>query len=91
MYDSGRHLPKLTVNIPKLKTNLREVISRCGDAGIEVAGVMYYLNVFISYQKFFCKSTVNSIKERLTIVSINLCCCSTILCIDGHVCTARVT
>ncbi|MCI2062227.1 MAG: alanine/ornithine racemase family PLP-dependent enzyme [Eubacteriaceae bacterium] len=64
MYDSAGHLPKLTVDIQKLRTNLREVISRCGDAGIEVAGVVKGCNgipeVSLAFEQAGCKWIASS-------------------------------
>ena len=48
--------PQLEINLKKLESNVREVLKRCGEKGIQVAGVVKGVNGIIECVKAFASS-----------------------------------
>jgi predicted amino acid racemase len=61
--------PQLEINIKKLKSNADEILKRCGERGIEVAGVIKGVNGLYEYAELLveagCSSIASSRVEQL--------------------------
>ncbi len=69
MLDRENYYPRLTVDMPKLRDNLHEVLRQCDDAGIEVAGVVKGCSgipeVSLAFEEMGCRWIASSRIEQL--------------------------